>query len=683
MTVAAVAALRRCAHCGLPVRSDGGNAEIFCCAGCRIVSRLMGSRGGEGRPAWALFRVGVAAILSMEVMMISILLYLGEVEPETALRFRWFLLALSAPVMILVTAPFLRGGWREILRGRPGLELLIAAGSSAAFLASAFNTFSGRGALYYDTATMLPVLVGAGKILEGRAKRRAGDLLRVLDDLLPASALVMTSGGDVETATRELRPGDAVRVAAGSRIPVDGVVVEGETAVVEAAFTGEPLPRQVRPGDPVLAGTVAGNGSIVVLAERTAGETLVSRIGRMTADAAARPPSAERLAESVGSLLVPGTMVLAVAAGLYHAFTSGAAAGGMAALAVLVVSCPCSMGIAAPLATAAAVGRAARAGIVVRGGDVLENAGAVTVVCLDKTGTVTEPVPRLRRVETLTEDSSRDDILAWLAPLEVGLPHPIARAVVDSARERGEISGRAAGVKLFPGGVSGAVTIGGETRSVVAGTEESVTGIAGTEPGCIVVALDGKPQARLHFTDSIRKEAREAVAELRRMEIRTVLLSGDGEEATERVALKSGIDAFVFRSLPEGKTEFVNEGTARGERMAMAGDGVNDGPALAAAEVGIAMGGGADLARCAGNVILLGEDLRHIPWLIGLGRASRRIIMQNLAWGIGYNAVALTAAAAGYLHPLLAAVAMALSSVTVLGNSLRLSRFPGPEGEGT
>jgi heavy metal translocating P-type ATPase len=707
---------------------------LFCCYGCYLVSRIVGRQDGQGARAWDILRLSVGTFLAMDVMMIALTLYTGAVEADAAGAFRWIMLALATPAMAILVYPFLQGAAGELRRGRLSLDALIALGSLAAYGVSAANTIRGEGHVYFDTATMLPALVTFGKLIEATAKGQAGRLTAGIETLLPKAAIRLEADGPREVPVAELVPGDRIQVRPGERFAVDGRILEGATSVEDAAMTGESRPRACTPGDEVLAGTVNGPGAVVVRAERVGEALLVSRIVEMV-DAARRQASPyERIAERVATVFVPAVLVLATAAGVAWLASGDAARAGLAALAVLVVACPCAMGIATSLATALAIGRAAREGVLVRGGDVLERIGRIGTVFFDKTGTLTAGRPTVAAVEALDGVASEDEVLAWLAGLESASEHTLARAVVTEARRRGIAAGVASNVEVVPGqGLRGRVTLGGRTREVVAGTENFVTSAAseavtsprwqaGGEGATVIeIAWDGRPRGRVWLVDVVRPDAAVAVRRLRDAGIASVLLSGDRLEAARAVAAQVGIAAVEaprqpdekvvvlrapthllrggapFSPLPtEGEGAGVRgtlrlrhpspglrppspargEGQRHGTLVAMVGDGINDAPALAAADVGIALGAGTDLARQAGHVVLLSDRLEQIPWIVALSRRTRSIIRQNLWWALGYNAIALAAAALGWLHPLLAAVAMVVSSLTVLGNSLRLRRFP-------
>ncbi len=674
-----------CAHCGLPVvtpREYGGS--VFCCTGCLLVSRIVGAQDQHGARAWSVLRLSIGALLAMNVMTIALLLYTNGIEGAAIRTFRWLMLALATPAMVILGYPFVCGAAAELARRRISLDTLVALGSVTAFGVSAVNTVRGAGPVYFDTATMLPTLMTFGRLIEGTAKAGTRHLLRALQSFLPRTALRVEDGQARETELGLLRAGDVIRVRPGGRIPVDGRLAEGETTIGEADFTGESEPRVCRPGDPVIAGTLNGAQAIVLVAERTGADLLLRRIIDMVEQARETAAPWERLAARMAGWFVPAVLVLAAGAAIFWLTVAGPERAGSVALAVLVVACPCALGIATPLAAALAIGRAARAGVLVRGGDVMERLAGVGTVCFDKTGTVTTGLPALQRVEVLDSTIGEDELIGCLATLESASEHPVAVATVAAARGRGIELGQVTQVRIEAGkGLRGRVTWRGEAREVVAGTADFVTGCGDPVPDeCTVihVAWEGRIRGRLFFSDAIRPESRAVVAELRQAGIGASLLSGDRLATARFVAARIGVTDVHAPCGPGEKVAIVRAAARPGRPVAMVGDGVNDAPALAAADIGIALGGGTDLARQASHVVLLSDDLGRLPWLIELSRATRRTMIQNLAWAAGYNTVALGAAAAGWLHPLVAAVAMVGSSLTVIANSMRLNGFPDPCG---
>jgi P-type Cu2+ transporter len=675
-----------CAHCGLPVTALTGarrSDDLFCCRACRIASMMIG-RQEHGTHRMNLLRLGIGVLLAMNIMMISLLLYAGSIDQPAVPAFRLILLALAAPALIILIPPFLDGALQELRRGVLSLDTLIAGGSLSAFTLSAVNAVRGSGEIYFDTATMLPVLVTVGKIIEASAKTKASDLLHGLELLLPKMAVRISAVGSEEVGIALLRPGDLVRVRPGERVPVDGVIIEGRSSIDEAAFTGEFLPRSCSPGESVIAGTVNGTGPLVIRAEKTGDELLLHRMVAMIQDAWQNPADSERIAQRAAALFIPVVLTVAVLSLLCWTLLGSADRGLLSALSVLVVACPCTMGIATPLATSLAIARAARGGVIVRGGRVMEQLAGTEMFFFDKTGTITTGKPVVGEIITFAAGTAQGEVLGWLAALETGSEHPLARAVLDRAADDGVEAGTARGVEVIPGsGLAGEVTWNGVRKNVTAGTLCFVGGdrspaVEGNSTA-IDVGWDGELKGRLLVTDTIRPEAASCIEQLASLGIASLLLSGDRFPAASSVGAAIGIHEVYAPRSPAQKVEAISAAVAAGRAVAMVGDGINDAPALAAAQTGIALGGGMDLAKQAANVVILSGSLMQIPWLIALGKRTGRIIRGNFAWSFAYNAIALAVAACGLLHPLLAAVLMVFSSVTVLGNSLRIAIHPTQE----
>ncbi|HJV34193.1 cation-translocating P-type ATPase [Geomonas sp.] len=686
---------RVCAHCGLFITaaplSQNDSEPIFCCHACRLASLIIG-KGQPGKHTASLLRLAFGALLAMNVMMISLLLYTDGVESRLVPTFRLLLLALSTPALAILIPPFLSEAMKEIKGGKASLDTLIACGSLSAFAFSSVSVIRGSGDIYFDTATMLPVLVTFGKLIEASAKSRAADLLCSLQSLLPSRALRATATGVEEVPLEAIAPGDLVRIRPGERVPVDGRIVEGVSSIEEAAFTGEFLPRLCRRGDRVIAGTVNGTGSLLVRAERTGLQLLLHGIVNMIRDAWLKPSRAERIAQRAATLFIPVVLAVAAAAALWWAAAGHPGQALLSALSVLVVACPCTMGIATPLATSLAISRAGKAGIVVRGGSVMEQIAATERCFFDKTGTITEGKPELEGIVLLDPKLDQSELLGRLAALEAASEHALGKAIVAAAAEHGVEPGSAAEVTVSPGhGLKGRVTWRGTSSEVMAGSGTYLGNGGELSAACgtftaVEVAWDGTAKGRLLFADAVREDAGLCVAALSELGISCALLSGDRFAAAQEVAGQVGIEEVHAPHTPAEKRAVISAALAAGHTVAMVGDGINDAPALAQAPIGIALGAGMELAKQAGNVVIVSGSLLQIPWLVSLSRRTGKIIRTNFAWSFAYNGVALAAAAAGLLHPLLAALAMVGSSLTVLGNSLRITAFPAPpssrEGKG-
>jgi len=678
------APLPLCAHCGLPlarVRARPGEA-LYCCGGCALAHRLTGGTEGHGQAAGLLMAVGVGAFLAMNVMMLSFVLYSGRAEADRASGeswVRWALLLLATPALVLLGGPFLTRGLHRLHDLELDTDSLVVIGVTAAYLLSARSVLLGAGPVYLDTAMGILLFVTVGRYLEAASRARATDALASLARRMPADALRLGEGGEERVPVAALVGGDRIRVRPGERLPVDGVVVEGEASVSEAEITGEPIPRPRGPGEGVSAGTLNLDGSLVVEVRRTGAETTLARIVRLVEDArAGRYPFAP-LVDRLVRLFVPLVLGLALATFAYWTHAAGTGEGLMNALAVLLIACPCAIGIATPLASTAAAGRAAAAGVFVRHPESFERLARSRRVFLDKTGTLTDGMPALVAIRPAPAASERE-VLALAAGLEAHSEHPLAASVRQAARARGVAPVVVTDFRAQPArGVLGR----SEGRELRLGRGAFVSGAPPlAEAGASVVHLsrDGEWLGALVFRDGARPSAAEAVAGLRAAGLAVEVLSGDQPEAVAAtVADLPGVVASA-ELLPEEKLERVDEAIRRADSPVMVGDGINDGPALSGAAVGVTLESGTDLAREVADVTILGGDLRRLPWLVGLARRTLRTARLNLFWAFFYNAVGLTLAVQGRLHPLFGAVAMVVSSLLVVLNSQRLTRHPLPAG---
>ena len=633
-----------------------------------------------------LLRFGTAAFLSMQVMLFTAGLYAGYfqgIDARHANLFRWLCFLLSTPVVFYSGAPFLLGALRGARHGAFGMDALVFLGAFSAYGYSTASLFLG-GEVYFDTATMILTLILLGRTIEAGAKARAAEGISRLVRLAPVMARKADpGGGTADVPVASLSPGDLVEVVPGERMPVDGNVVEGGSEADEALLSGESSPVPKTAGDPVVAGSLNGTGRLLVRVARTGGDTVLSRIVQAVEEAQARKAPIQRLADRVVRGFVPS--ILAIAAGTVLFRLSGGfpfQVALMAGISVLVIACPCALGLATPLAVLAGTTFAQARGILVRGGDVLEQAAKVRCVLFDKTGTLTLGRPRLTDVAGI--GTGREEALRLAASLESASEHAIGRAitqVVPHARQLpvrrfrahpGEgIEGEIAGVRYLLGspellGRSG-VPVDGETSRAYAALSASLR--------TAVLLSDGsRPLAILATEDALRPEAREAVSLLRAAGIAVAMVTGDDPGVAQRVAGEAGITVFRARVTPEGKREEVRRARERFGPVLVVGDGVNDAPALAEADVGVSMGRGTGLAIHSSGATLMTEDLLRIPAFLALSRATLRVIRQNLFWAFSYNLAAVPLAVAGKLHPIAAAAFMAGSSLLVVGNSLRLRR---------
>ncbi len=597
-------------------------------------------------------------------------------------------LALSTLVVFGAGGGFFSAALKNLRHGAATMDTLVALGSGAGYFFSIPSLFTG-GPLYFEVASSIVALILLGRLLEARAKGAASEAIEKLAHLSPRSALKQVGGAWREVPLDEVQRGDLLLVRAGDQVPVDGEVEEGESAVDESMLTGESIPAFKKKGDAVVGGTVNRDGTLKVRATEVGAGTVLARIVRLVEQAQGSKAPIQRLADRVAAVFVPAVLAVAVLTGLGW-YLAGHQAGPalFSAIAVLVIACPCAMGLATPTAVMVATGRAARMGILVRDAASLERAAAVTCVLFDKTGTLTAGQPRVAS-EEVVGGGDAGELLATAAALEAESPHPLARGIVARAAERGAAPLRAEQVKSHPGrGVSGLVE--GE-RAVVGGASllqelgvpspelsRLAEAIAARGETAVLVSKAGRPLGALGLLDAPRPTSAAAVEKLRSMGLDVRMLTGDHERTAAAIARGLGLSAQAVHAgvLPEGKAAVVAERRAAGAVVAMVGDGVNDAPALAAADVGIAVGGGADVALEAAPLVLMRPDPALVPQAISLARAGLATIRQNLFWAFGYNVVAIPVAAAGLLSPMLASAAMAFSSVSVVLNSLRLRRRP-------
>jgi Cu+-exporting ATPase len=567
------------------------------------------------------------------------------------------------------------GAFRTAIHGSSDMNTLVALGTGSAFLYSAavtiapsfFHSRGIHGNVYYEAAILILAFVLAGKALEARAKVRTTAALRKLIDLQSPVARVVREGVESDVNVALVQTGETLVVRPGERIPVDGEILDGSTFLDESMLTGEPLPVEKHPGDRVIGGTVNSTGSFRYRATTLGEASVLSRIVRLMREAQSTRAPMERLADKISSIFVPAVLVLAaITFAIWISSGGGFTHAATAAVAVLIIACPCAMGLAVPAAVMVATGRGAEAGLLIKGGEALEKLGRVDTVVLDKTGTLTEGKPRV------TSAAIDDGDLRLAAALETRSEHPLAMAVVDFAASRGlKLPSPQEGRAEAGRGVEGLV----ENHRVLVGTGAFLEQRGVQANGAaIAVAVDGRLSGTLAFTDPLRPTSPEAVERLRRLGQEVVLLSGDRRTTAEAVAREAGISRVVAEVLPEGKTQEITRLKQEGRTVAMVGDGINDAPALALADVGIAMGSGTEIAMEAGDVTLLRPDLRAVAQAIVLSRAAWRVMKQNLVWALVYNVIAIPAAALGYLNPIIASAAMALSSVSVVTNSLRLKR---------
>lgn len=658
----------RCEHCGLGIRNG---RQRYCCIGCHLAHHLLRSEAESDGPSDRLLaRLVISAFLAMGVMVFSLSLYglEGSVTDDSARALqglaRLGALALSVPIFFLLGVPLLEAV--VSMRRWLSSEALVALGILSAWSLSAFNTFAERGAVYFDTATMVLVLFTLGRWLDARARETASNRLARLaeEQVRPATRVEAgTRGEESEVPVGSLAVGDVVRVRPGETVPVDGEVVWGRTFLETAALTGESAPRSAAPGDRVWAGTRAVDGSIQVRAMAVEGHCVRDQIDRALAEAGTRRARLVRSADGVAAAFLPLVGIVALGTALWHGLESGAEAALLHSLSVLLIACPCALGLATPLAFWVALGAAWREGILVRGGDVLERLARTRTVFFDKTGTLTSGELALERIDCAAQ-ATESEVLRMAAAVESASEHPIGRALTRAWRRSDESALPAVeDFRALPGvGVEGVVE--GHRVSLRRAATEELSALT-----AIDLELDGERLARMYLSDTLRAEAAPAVAELRARGLELAALTGDGEGPAAFLRQELGLEV-AGELLPHDKVERVRRERHMGS--VFVGDGLNDAPVLAAADVGISMRSASATSLDSASVNLLTDDLRGVPRAIRLARAAVRTARINLVWAFGYNAVGIALAAMGRLTPVFAATAMVLSSLMVVFHSFRL-----------
>ncbi len=590
----------------------------------------------------------------------------------------WIEFVLATPVVLWGGAPFFQRAWASIKTRHLNMFTLIGLGTGIAYLDSVASLVLPLPS-YFEAASVIVTLVLLGQVLELKARQKTGDAIRALLDLAPKSARRIGESGEADVPLAEVNPGDRLRVRPGEKVPVDGVVLDGHSAVDEAMLTGEAMPVVKKNGDKVVAGTLNGSGSFAMRAERVGSATLLAQIVALVAAAQRTRAPIQSLADSVSAWFVPAVAAIAAVTFIAWWVVAGSPALGLVnAVAVLIIACPCALGLATPLAVMVGTGRGARAGILVRNAEALQLLERVDVLAFDKTGTLTEGRPRLVAISA-APGFSEDEVLALAAAVERGSEHPLAAAMIEAARARGLVLAEAHDFRSVAGeGV--AANVAG--RSVLVGNRRylEAAGVV-AEDGAVLVAVGAKYAGSLTLADPVKANAAATAAALRAAGLRLVMLTGDRREAAAEVARAVGIDEFHAELSPQQKAEAVRRLAAEGRKVAMAGDGVNDAPALAVASVGIARGTGADVALESAGVTLLKGDLAALLRARRLSRATMRNIRENLFLAFVFNALAVPVAA-GVLYPvtglllspMIASAAMSASSLAVVGNALRLSR---------
>ncbi|MCM3784656.1 heavy metal translocating P-type ATPase [Neobacillus mesonae] len=639
----------------------------------------------------------ISAILSVPLLwaMVGHFTFTSWIYVPSLFMNPWFQFALATPVQFMIGWQFYKGAYAALRSKSANMDVLVALGTSAAYFYSLYLTIDWtvegghHGAeLYYETSAILITLVLVGKWFESVAKGRSSQAIRSLMELAPRTALVIREGQEISIPASEVMVSDLFIVKPGEKFPVDGIVEKGISSVDESMLSGESLPVDKQAGDSVTGATINKNGVLTVRATRVGSDTALAQIIKVVEEAQGSKAPIQRIADIISGIFVPIVVGIAVVTFLIWFFfvEQGQFAAALEkAIAVLVIACPCALGLATPTSIMAGSGRAAEYGILFKGGEHLERAQEIQTVVLDKTGTVTEGKPRLTDVVT-AEDVSERELLSLVGAAEAASEHPLAGAIVTGIGERGIAILEADQFENVPGygvkaGVQGHKLLIGTRKLLtthevdITAAEEGMERLESFGKTAMLVAVDGIWSGTIAVADTIKDTSRAAVQKLKAMGIEVIMITGDNRRTAEAVAADAGIDHVLAEVLPEGKAEEVKKLQAAGKKVAMVGDGINDAPALATADTGMAMGTGTDVAMEAADITLMRGDLNSIPDAIQMSRRTMGNIKQNLFWALGYNVIGIPIAAAGFLAPWLAGAAMALSSISVVLNALRLQRI--------
>jgi Cu+-exporting ATPase len=679
-----------------------GRAYFFCSQGCRnsFLAPQQQLQRMRLRMAVALGGVLALAVLRAAALMalaagVSVLSWV-PVPQLPWLTWGVWLFLLATPVQLIGGWSFYCGAWVALRRRVLNMDVLIALGTSVAYIYSVFVVFApqllppgvdGR-TVYFEVSVVVIAFVLLGKLMEETIKQRSSAAVRRLLDLQPSTAIVIRAGEELVVPVVQVQRGDVVVVRPGDKVPADGVVLDGQSSVDESLITGESLPVSKKVGAELIGGTINGHGLLRFEATRVGAETALAQIIRIVEQAQASSAPVQRLADRVTSWFVPVVVVVALLTMLLWSLLGSFSGGLLAFVAVLVISCPCALGIATPAALMVGVGKGAELGILIRSGEVLERVEQLTTVVFDKTGTLTRGKPALTTVVPLGEQS-RERVLQLAASLEYGSGHPLAMAVRDAAEGQGltlmpiedfrSLAGEGvmADVRGEPFWLGNGKLAGRFMPHLEDAVQSRLLDLEAAGMSVILLGQGRAVLALLGVADTVRPEAQQVVIALQRRHIQVVMLSGDHHTTAQAIARQLGIDEVIAEVRPDDKAATIRSLQQAGQVVAMVGDGVNDAPALATADIGIAIGSGSDVAKEAGDLLLLGNDLRAVLTALGLSRATMRKIRQNLFWAFFYNSLAVPIAATGWLNPMIAGAAMAFSSLSVIINSALLNRYRG------
>jgi len=683
-----------CYQCGLPVTRSSRSYEIdgvkasFCCTGCYLVQTITGTSGEEGVSQVLLGKFGLGLALSMNVLFMSMPLHVEAasssefvIPAALAVALKYLLLFFSIPVMLVLGIPIAVSSIDSLRAGEVGTEALILIGAVAAFVISVKSTLAGVGEVYFETATMILTLFTLGRYIDSKAKWRASESIKGLSSLVPNRVIKILSDGTKESVSADdIAIGDRVLLRPGERIPLDGTVISGKGSVDESFLSGESKPVLKKEEMEVFAGSINLDGTLILEIRKPAEEFLVRKIEKLMQRIRANPSAINRISDRLAAWFIPVITAMGLTVFSYWMYKGEPSIGIMRMLAVLLISCPCAFGIAAPMAIWLGLGLAAKKGAIIMGADILEGLAKVKTVFFDKTGTLTTDIPAITAI-IAGVGYGEDELLKIAASLDSHSTHPLAKSLMEEADRRGLKLLEATQIKNIPGsGIKGLVSGKqyhlGSRRWITSLAQEKDDKLlqrevpAGESSGMVFLLEEGKVVGIFIFSQALREGAAEALEAIKKMGIRTVILTGDDEKGALAIKNRLMPDAIKWRLFPADKAKEIRTEEKK-KITAMVGDGVNDAPALEAAHIGVAMGCGTDLTRESAKINLLGDDLRMIPFLINLSRKVRRKVMVNFIWAFSYNLIGTFLAITGVITPLFAVMAMILSSLMVIGNTLR------------
>ncbi len=685
---------KECFQCGIPITGKpvqyriDGEIKDFCCFGCYLIYKTTGLRGDEGIAVAFLGKFGFGYFLAMLVFMLSTYIYGFHMTPDDpqAQMFvgfiKWVIVILATPVMLLLGIPILRNAFSG---GKINLntDTLIAVGAFSAYFLSLYSVFTGGHSFYFETATMILVLVTFGRYLETSSRAKASNFMKELLKLTPEKATVIRDGKEIEVSKDDIKVGDIVKIKPGEKVAADGVVLEGQGHVDESILTGETKPVFKTVGDELYTGTTNIDGSFKIKVHKPAEDWTLNRFISLMKEIRNTKAPINRITDTIAAWFLPVIITIALGAFAYWYFHDGFEKALIVSMSVLLISCPCAFSIGAPLALWIGLGEAMREGIIIRGADVLEKLASVKHVFFDKTGTITERHMIVEKVET--ED---EDVLYRACAVEKNSEHPLAKSFISHLIKEGiHCNKEAEFFKVhFGKGVEGVV----DGMRVYIGSKAFMNEIKADIPEKylkiekeaeenaeipVFIAVENKVKGIITFAQKIKDEAPKAINALKKLKINTSVLTGDTPYFAKILKEKLGIEDVRAGLLPEDKLKVIKETKEKGKTVSMVGDGINDAPALAAADIGIAMGCGTDLTRESANISLLNDDLRKIPLMIILARKVKKVIYTNMFWAFIYNIIGIGLAVMGKLNPIFAAAAMVLSSAFVIANSIRVKNW--------